>query len=49
MELSDELDDEAALLAGKETRRGLETICSSPKLIIEPTRPKQKLYYGLTK
>jgi len=49
MELSGEPDDEAALLAGKETRCGNETLCSNPKLIIFLTRPKQKLHYGVTK
>jgi len=49
MELSVEPDDEAALLARKETRRGNETLCSNPKLIILPTCPKQKLHYGATK
>jgi len=49
MELSAEPDNEAALLAGKETRRGNETLCSNPKLIILPTHPKQKLHYGVTK
>ena len=44
MELSAGPDDEPALVAGKETRRGNETLCSSPKLIISPTRPKQKLH-----
>jgi len=49
MELIIESDYEAALLAGKETRRGNGTLCSNPKLIILPTCPKQKLHYGVTK
>ena len=49
MELNAKPDDEAALLAEKETKRGNETLCSKPNFIILPTRLKQKLHYGVTK